>query len=101
VVDSRTTSAPGLSIAAAESVAALTAVRSGPSDSDSGVVDVAAAGVQALHGRGLHVITGHVQADPDGLLGQRKAHVAKPDDHDVHETDLLGAATFNRSVAAA
>ena len=65
------------------------------------VVDVAAAGVQAVHRRGLDVIAGYVQADPDGLLGQRQAHVAKPDDHDVHETDLLEAATFNRSVAAA
>ena len=129
MVDSRTTSAPGLSIAAADSVAALTAVRSGPSDSDSGVgtqitvtsgalspassarsavarkppstiVSMSASVRSSMWLRPalrpstvdcLDVKAGYVQADPDGLLGQRQAHVAKPDDHHVHETDLLEA----------
>ena len=35
------------------------------------------------------VEAGDVQADADGLLGQRQADIAKADDHHVHVTDLL------------
>ena len=49
----------------------------------------------------LDVQAGNAQADPDRLLSQRQAHVAKSDDHHVHETDLLDALTFKSSVAAA
>ena len=103
-------------------MAALTAVRSGPSDSDSGVgtqmtvtsgsgatpatsvvarkpagdhrgdvgvgqvVDVGAAGVEAVDRRLPDVEAGDVQANADRLLGKRQADVAQAYDHHVHST---------------